>query len=274
MVPSTPYLIPSTNKTKVAPIIQIKNLRKSYFNKSVLHGIDLEVLPGQIIGYIGPNGAGKSTTLRILAGLDRRYDGDVQVLGFDVKKEPLEVKRRIGYIPEATDMYEVLTPHEYYELIAGLQELPFNTALKRATKLEQLLQLAYSKNQRIDTFSKGMKQKTLLISGLLHDPELIFLDEPLAGLDATSVIRVKELLANLVKRGKTIFYSSHIMDVVERISDRIVLLNNGRIAANGTFEEINRQQRSGSLENLFTELTNTALPSGGTADDFDFTADE
>lgn len=255
-------------------VIKTQNLRKSYFKKSVLHGIDLEVMPGQIIGYIGPNGAGKSTTLRILAGLDGRFDGEVNVLGFDVKKDPLEVKKRIGYIPEAADLYEVLTPHEYYELVAGLQNFPLDVALQRAGKLEQLLQLSYRKNQRIDTFSKGMKQKTLLISGLLHDPELLFLDEPLAGLDATSVIRVKELLTSLTKRGKTIFYSSHIMDVVEKISDRIVLLNAGRIAANGTFEEINRQKRSGSLESLFTELTNTALPNGMTLDNFDFTADE
>lgn len=258
----------------MTPIIRINNLRKAYYNKVVLYNINLEVTPGQIIGYIGPNGAGKSTTLRILAGLDNRFDGEVNVLGFDVKKDPLEVKRRIGYIPEAADLYEVLTPLEYYELVAGLQQLPIDIALKRAGKLEKLLQLSYTKNQRIDTFSKGMKQKTLLISGLLHDPELIFLDEPLAGLDATSVIRVKELLAQLIKRGKTIFYSSHIMDVVEKISDRIVLLNNGRIAANGTFEEINRQKQSGSLESLFTELTNTALPSSFNSDNFDFTADE
>lgn len=256
------------------PVIRVRNLRKSFYNKVVLHGLDLEVMPGQIIGYIGPNGAGKSTTLRILAGLDTRYDGEVEVLGFDVKKDALEIKRRIGYIPEAAEIYEVLTPHEFYELIAGLQDLPLETAIKRASRLEQLLQLNYSKRQRIDTFSKGMKQKVLLISGLLHDPELIFMDEPLAGLDATSVIRVKELLAQLIKRGKTIFYSSHIMDVVEKISDRIVLLNNGRIAANGTFEDINRKARSGSLESLFTELTNTALPTGLKEEDFDFTSDE
>jgi len=136
--------------------------------------------------------------------------------------------------------------------------------------LEDYLQLAYADDQRIDTFSKGMKQKVLLISGLLHDPELIFLDEPLAGLDANSVIRVKELLQQLTERGKTIFYSSHIMEVVEKISDQIILLNNGTIAANGTFAEINAQVHSGSLENLFSELTG-----GGTiAADFDFTADE
>jgi ABC-2 type transport system ATP-binding protein len=251
-------------------IIRIKNLSKSYGNNVVLKGIDLEVAAGQIIGYIGPNGAGKSTTIRILAGLDTQFKGEVEVLGYNVKDHPLEVKRRIGYIPEAAEIYEVLTPTEFYELVGGLQDLPWETTLKRARRLEDYLQLKYADDQRIDTFSKGMKQKVLLISGLLHDPELIFLDEPLAGLDANSVIRVKELLQQLTERGKTIFYSSHIMEVVEKISDRIILLNNGTIAANGTFAEINAQAHSGSLENLFSELTG----GGAVATDFDFTADE
>lgn len=254
------------------PVIQLKNLRKSFYKKPVLHGIDLEINPGQIIGYIGPNGAGKSTTIRILAGLDGRFDGEVNVLGFNVKKDPLEVKRRIGYIPEAAELYEVLRPDEFYELVAGLQNMSLDIAAKRAKKLEDYLQLSYSKNQRIDTFSKGMKQKVLLISGLLHDPELIFLDEPLAGLDANSVIRVKSLITQFAQQGKTIFYSSHIMEVVEKISDRIILLNNGKIAANGTFAEINRQAQSGNLENLFAQLTGGA--NSTIASDFDFTANE
>lgn len=251
-------------------VIRIRNLQKSYGANKVLHGIDLEVEAGQIIGYIGGNGAGKSTTIRILAGLDNLFDGDVEVLGYNVKENPLEVKKRIGYIPEAADMYEVLTPKEFYELVGGLQGLPWETTAKRASRLQEYLDLKYTPDQRIDTFSKGMKQKVLLISGLLHDPELIFLDEPLAGLDATSVIRVKELMQNLTQRGKTIFYSSHIMDVVEKISDRIVLLNRGKVVANGTFEEINQQEKSGSLEKLFSDLT------GGSATplDFDFAADE
>lgn len=253
------------------PVISIRNLQKSYYNNRVLHGIDLEVEAGQIIGYIGGNGAGKSTTIRILAGLDNLFEGQVKVLGYDVKQDPLEVKKRIGYIPEAADIYEVLTPREFYELVGGLQGLPWETTEKRSRRLEAYLDLKYTAGQRIDSFSKGMKQKVLLISGLLHDPELIFLDEPLAGLDATSVIRVKELMQNLTQRGKTIFYSSHIMEVVEKISDRIILLNKGKIVANGTFAEINRQAKSGSLETLFSELTG-----GGSAApaNFDFAADE
>ncbi len=252
-------------------VIRIRNLRKAYFQNKVLHGIDLEVEAGQIVGYIGGNGAGKSTTIRILAGLDSRFDGEVEVMGFNVKENPIEVKRRIGYIPEAADIYEMLTPTEFYELVGGLQDLPWETTVKRANRLEEYLQLNYGEGQRIDSFSKGMKQKVLLISGLLHDPDLIFLDEPLAGLDANSVIRVKELLQNLTERGKTIFYSSHIMEVVEKISDRIILLDKGKIVANGTFAEINAQVPNGSLESLFSELTGAGNESIA---DFDFTADE
>ena len=252
-------------------IIKIRDLRKSYGPKAVLHGIDLEIAPGQVVGYIGGNGAGKSTTIRILAGLDKDFTGNVEVFGYDVKNDPMAVKRRIGYIPEAAEIYELLTPSEFYELVGGLQDLPWETTANRARRLEEYLQLSYDKGQRIDTFSKGMKQKVLLISGLLHDPELIFLDEPLAGLDANSVIRVKELIQNLADRGKTIFYSSHIMEVVEKISDRIILLHEGKIMANGTFAEINAQLNSGSLENLFSELTGAADPAVA---NFDFTADE
>ncbi len=237
------------------PAIRINNLRKSYYSKPVLHGIDLEVAPGQIVGYIGPNGAGKSTTLRILAGLDPRFDGDVEVLGIDVRKDPMAVKRRIGFLPEAGDLYDVLTPDEFYELVGGLYGMDPDLTRQVTVRLHDFLGLTYRKGQRIDTFSKGMRQKVLLTSTLLHDPDLIFMDEPLNGLDANSVIRVKELLTELTGRGKTVFYSSHIMDVVERISDRIVLLNDGKIAANGTFAELNQQARSGSLEQLFAKLT-------------------
>ncbi|MGB3801458.1 MAG: ABC transporter ATP-binding protein [Lewinella sp.] len=254
------------------PAIELRGLRKSYYQKPVLFGLDLIVEPGQIVGYIGPNGAGKTTTLRILGGLDNRFDGEVRVLGRDVKKDPLAVKRRIGYLPESADLYDVLTPREFYELVGSLHEMEEQRIHDRAARLEQYLGLSYRGNQRMDSFSKGMRQKVLLTSILLHDPDLIFMDEPLNGLDANSVIRVKDLLRQLADRGKTIFYSSHIMDVVERISDRIILLNDGRIAANGTFAELNAQAHSSNLENLFTQLTGGRA--GGEGPRFSLDADE
>jgi ABC-2 type transport system ATP-binding protein len=235
--------------------IKITNLQKVYGSSLVLKGIDLEVETGEIIGYIGPNGAGKSTTIKILIGMIPDFSGEVQVLGRDVKDNPLEVKRLIGYVPENAMLYETLSPMEYLRFLGSLYQLPSSHIEEKATELLRLFALYNQRNDRMTTFSKGMKQKVLLISGMLHNPEVIFLDEPLSGLDANAVILVKEILAQLKHAGKTIFYSSHIMDVVEKISDRIVLINQGTVIANGTFEELKSQRDSGSLEQIFNQLT-------------------
>ena len=221
----------------------------------MLKGIDLEVDKGEIIGYIGPNGAGKSTTIKILIGMIPDFTGEVQVLGRDVKDNPLEVKRLIGYVPENAMLYETLSPMEYLRFLGSLYQLETSHVEEKATELLRLFALYDQRNDRMTTFSKGMKQKVLLISGMLHNPEVIFLDEPLSGLDANAVILVKEILSQLKYAGKTIFYSSHIMDVVEKISDRIVLINQGTVIANGTFEELKSQKDSGSLEQIFNQLT-------------------
>ena len=235
--------------------IKITNLQKSYGSSLVLKGIDLEVDKGEIIGYIGPNGAGKSTTIKILIGMIPDFTGEVQVLGRDVKDNPLEVKRLIGYVPENAMLYETLSPMEYLRFLGSLYQLETSHVEEKATELLRLFALYDQRNDRMTTFSKGMKQKVLLISGMLHNPEVIFLDEPLSGLDANAVILVKEILSQLKYAGKTIFYSSHIMDVVEKISDRIVLINQGTVIANGTFEELKSQKDSGSLEQIFNQLT-------------------
>ena len=235
--------------------IKITNLQKSYGNSLVLKGIDLEVDKGEIIGYIGPNGAGKSTTIKILIGMIPDFLGEVQVLGRDVKDNPLEIKRLIGYVPENAMLYETLSPMEYLRFLGSLYQLQTSHIEEKATELLRLFSLYNQRDDRMTTFSKGMKQKVLLISGMLHNPEVIFLDEPLSGLDANAVILFKEILAQLKHAGKTIFYSSHIMDVVEKISDRIVLINQGTVIANGTFEELKSQRESGSLEQIFNQLT-------------------
>ena len=240
------------------PVIRIENLRKSYNNgtevNEVLKGINLEVSPGQIIGYIGPNGAGKSTTLKIICGLIDSFKGNVEVAGFDIRKDPTEVKRRIGYIPELANLYESVTPMEYFSFISEMRGLELQHALDRAHKLLSLLEIEANANQRIGSFSKGMKQKVLIISALLHNPDILFMDEPLSGLDANSVITVKEIITKMAAEGKTIFYSSHLMDVVEKVSDRIILINHGIIVADGTFSEL-KGTGNESLEKLFARLT-------------------
>jgi ABC-2 type transport system ATP-binding protein len=237
------------------PIISIKNLWKSYGNKAVLKGIDLDIYPGQVIGYIGPNGAGKSTTVKILCGLISDYEGQVFVSGLNLKEDALAVKSRIGYIPELAELYDVLTPVEFLSLMAELYNLDAHIAQERMGKMLAAFGLQANMNDRMDTFSKGMKQKVLITSGLLHNPDIIILDEPLSGLDANSVIIIKELISKLAKEGKTIFYCSHMMDVVEKVSDRIVLINEGTVIANGSFEELQQQQGNESLEKIFAHLT-------------------
>ena len=236
-------------------IISVKGLSKNYDKATVLSNIDLEIQPGEVIGYIGPNGAGKSTTIKVLAGIIPDFTGDVKVLGHDIRTEALEVKRRIGYIPENAALYETLTPMEYLQFIGQLYQLDKPVVTTRINELLQLFELSKQTDARMTSFSKGMRQKVLLIAGLLHNPEIIFLDEPLSGLDANAVILVKEILVQLKKSGKTIFYSSHLMDVVEKISDRIIILQKGQMIANGTFAELTAAAHQGSLEAIFTQLT-------------------
>ena len=236
------------------PIISIKNLRKNYGEKQVLKGINLDIYPGQVIGYIGPNGAGKSTTVKILIGLISDFEGDVFMYDKNIKDDIISIKSQIGYVPENAEIYDVLTPLEYLDFIGKLYGMEEEAIATRATKLLTAFGIGVNADQRMDTFSKGMRQKVLLISGFIHNPKIIILDEPLSGLDANAVIMVKELISLMAKEGKTIFYCSHMMDVVEKVSDRILLINNGEIVANGTFEEL-KAGGDQTLEKIFAKLT-------------------
>ncbi len=236
-------------------IIQLEQLRKAYNKDYVLKNINLQFDKGQVIGYIGPNGAGKSTTIKIMAGIISDFEGSVKILDMDVRKEPQEIKQRIGYIPEQAVLYEVLTPREYLWFVGNLYNLERHVIETRTMELLRVFDLADKADTRMNAFSKGMRQKVLLISGLMHNPEIIFLDEPLSGLDANAVILVKEILSQLKNDGKTIFYSSHLMDIVEKISDRIIIINNGEVIADGDFASLKMASRSGSLENIFSEMT-------------------
>lgn len=236
-------------------VLRIKDLEKHYGMKNVLKGIDLTVYRGQIIGYIGPNGAGKSTTIKILLGLEGDYYGKVEVFGEEVTEKNIDYKRRIGYVPEIAELYDNLTASEYLTFVGELYGMDVRTADEKAQKLMKVFGLEEVYHSRIASYSKGMRQKVLIISSLLHNPDLLFLDEPLSGLDANSVMVFKEILAILAAQGKTIFYSSHIMDVVEKISNRIILINDGKIVADGSFNELKEQIKEGTLEQIFNQLT-------------------
>jgi ABC-2 type transport system ATP-binding protein len=250
------------------PVIKTFNIKKEYSGNYVLRGITLEIEAGQIVGYIGPNGAGKSTTIKILTGIISDFEGETSVLGMDVRKNPVEIKQKIGYIPEQAALYDVLTPIEYLRFVGKLYQLEDSMIENKSWELLRLFDLADKAKSRMNGYSKGMKQKVLLISGLIHNPEIIFLDEPLSGLDANAVILVKEILSQLKKSGKTIFYSSHIMDVVEKISDRIIIIDKGDVIADGSFETLKNNARQGSLENIFTALTGGSEQHHSTAEQF------
>ncbi|RLQ93865.1 ABC transporter ATP-binding protein [Falsibacillus albus] len=237
------------------PVISIKNLKKNYGMNLVLNGIDLTVNKGQIIGYIGPNGAGKSTTVKIMLGLEEDYQGEIKIFGDNIAKGNVDYKRRIGYVPEIAELYDNLTAQEYLTFIGEMYGLDRAEADEKALRLMRVFGLDENYYSRISSFSKGMKQKVLIISSLLHNPDLLFLDEPIGGLDANSVMVFKEILAQLAAQGKTIFYSSHIMEVVEKISSRIILLNEGRVIADGSFEELKSKNKEGTLEEIFNQLT-------------------
>jgi ABC-2 type transport system ATP-binding protein len=244
------------------PVIRLERVSNFYGSTRVLQEIDLSVEAGQIVGYIGPNGAGKSTTIKILTGLLPDFIGQATVLGYDVRTEAIDIKRRIGYVPELAALYDSLTPIEYLQFVGQLYSLEPAMVDRRSGDLLELFGLGHHVNDRMTTFSKGMRQKVLLTAGLFHNPDVIFLDEPLSGLDANAVVLVKEIIRQLADSGKTIFYSSHIMDVVERLSDRIVILNRGQVIANGTFAELQHLRESGSLEQIFTQMTGSDQQTG------------
>ena len=236
-------------------MIRTEALSKDYGEVKALASLDLTVSPGEILGFLGPNGAGKSTTVKILTGLIRPSSGRAWVAGFDVVDTPLEVKKRIGYVPETPALYESLTANEYLEFVACLHHLDGNTATTRRSELLELFGLTDEAEGRLATFSKGMRQKVVLSAALIHNPEVLILDEPLDGLDANTALIVKELLKKMAGQGKTILFSSHILEVVERMCTRIVIIQNGGQVAEGTSAEIVRRTETGSLEEAFSKLT-------------------
>lgn len=239
-----------------SPAVVLSGLQKSFGPKTVLDGLDLHVERGQVFGYLGPNGAGKTTTVRILVGMLDGFRGRAEVAGFDVAIDPIEVKRRIGYVAENAQLYETLTVFEHLHLVGRLRGLDDDLVAERGLRMLEAFDLEGRVSFRLGALSKGMRQKVMIAAALLHDPEVLFLDEPLAGLDVHSAVLAKTLIRALADSGRTVFYCSHMMDVVERVCDRMVILNGGRIVADGTFEDLRKGRRDGgTLERVFLELT-------------------
>ena len=242
-----------------APALTMREVRKA-FGKPAVDGLNLTVKAGEFYALLGPNGAGKTTTLRLVAGLLVADSGTIEVFGIDVRRHPIEAKRIIAWLPDEPMLYDRLDPLEYLEFVAGLWGIEPATAQETANALLEILGLWPHRHQRCETFSRGMKQKVALAGALVHEPKLLMLDEPLTGLDAAASRQVKDLLAATVRRGATIILTTHILEVAERLADRIGIIDRGRLIAEGTLKELTSSVggEGTSLEDLFLELTDGA----------------
>lgn len=238
----------------MAEAVKLDGITKSFGDKHVLRGISFAVEEGEIVGYIGANGAGKSTTVKILLGLLQADSGTFYISGEAIQPGELNYKSKIGYVPEQTSLYETLTLEEYMQFSGRLYGLTGAVIMDRLKPMLEVFELENELGSMIASFSKGMRQKLLIMASLLHNPKILFWDEPLSGLDANTVMVVKEIMSELSRMGKTIFYSSHNLDTVEKLSHRILLLNEGEIVANGSYAEL-QGENSRSLEIYFNEVT-------------------
>jgi len=234
--------------------IEIEGLRKSYGSVEALQGVTLRVERGEVFGYVGPNGAGKTTTLKILSGLIQPTEGRVRVAGVEVTEAPLAAKARVGYVPESGALFEKLSAAEYLTLTGRLYGLAEDRIRSRADHWLRYFDLASRAGAPLATLSKGLKQRVCWMAALLHDPEVLVLDEPLNGLDVETVARAKDLMAALARDGRTVFYSSHLIDIVEVVCTRVAVLHAGRVLAQGTTGEVASALGAPSLEQALLGL--------------------
>jgi ABC-2 type transport system ATP-binding protein len=240
------------------PALLLRGVRKA-FGKPAVAGLDLSVRAGELYALLGPNGAGKTTTLRMVAGLLPADAGSIEIFGVDARMDPLEAKRITAWLPDEPMLYDKLTPVEYLEFVAGLWGIEARLAETRAAELLEVLELWPVAHQRCEGFSRGMKQKVALAGALIHDPKLIMLDEPLTGIDAAIARQVKDLLMARVRAGSTIILTTHILEVAERLADRIGIIAQGRLIAEGTLDQLRAlaggAQGRTTLEDVFLQLT-------------------
>ena len=236
-------------------VVTVDALTFSYGIRQVLHGISFALERGEVVGLLGPNGAGKSTTIKVLTGILPPKGGTVRVAGYSMPTEAVEAKKRIGYVPEEAALFESLTGQEFLELMGRLQEVPEEILQSRIGRFLEQFDLAKVRNRRLDGYSKGMRQKVLLSAALLHNPDVVMLDEPLSGLDVNAGFMVRDLVTALAVEGKTILYSSHVLDMVERVCDRALIIHEGRLIADGSLESLKASTQRGSLEDVFRQLT-------------------
>ena len=238
-------------------MIELRDLTKNYADFPAVDHLNLSIQQGEIFGFIGPNGAGKTTTIKMIGGVLEPTSGSVMIAGIDMKKHPEKAKSKIGFIPDRPYLYEKLTGMEFLKFVADLYGVAADVFLKKASQHLNMFSLLDWSNELIESYSHGMKQRLIMAAALLHDPEVIIVDEPMVGLDPVAIMMVKDLFQNLAKQGVTVFMSTHTLKIAEDICDRIGVIHKGRLIAKGTTEDLQQEAQvsNADLEQVFLNLT-------------------
>lgn len=238
--------------------IELKNLTKKYGSLTAVNNLNLEIEKGEIFGFLGPNGAGKTTTIKLLSGLLKPTSGTAKILGFDIQVNPIEAKSYIGLIPDEPNIYEKLTGREFLRFMGNIFKVENTVIIKKTAELLKIFDLQDRADELIQVYSHGMKQKIAIAGALIHSPKIIIFDEPTIGLDPKSARTIKDILKYRAESGDCIFMSTHILEIAERMCDRIGIINNGNLIAVGNMDELRHLSKSGkyNLEEIFLELTN------------------
>ena len=237
------------------PILEAIHLTRTFGDFKAVDDASFTLYPGEIVGFLGPNGAGKTTTIKMLTGLLGPSSGEARVAGFDLRQSPMEAKARIGYVPDVPNLYGKLKAQEYLRFVGQLYKVPSARVEEHMRPMLDMFDLTDVAGNYLDTFSHGMQQKIAIIGAFLHDPQLVFMDEPTVGLDPRSARLIKDLMISNRNRGRSIFFSTHILEIAQTMCDRVIIINKGQIIADAQVSELRRIRGDQSLEDIFLELT-------------------
>ena len=237
------------------PVLEANHLSRTFGDFVAVDDATFTLQPGEIVGFLGPNGAGKTTTIKMLTGLLGPSSGAARVAGYDITAQPLEAKARIGYVPDTPNLYGKLKASEYLRFVGQLYRVPPAQVEERMRPMLDMFDLTEVAGNYLDTFSHGMQQKVAITGAFLHDPQIVFMDEPTVGLDPRSARLIKDLMIRNRDRGRTIFFSTHILEIAQTMCDRVIIINKGRIVADARVDELRAMRGEQSLEDIFLELT-------------------
>ena len=237
-------------------MIELKNISKAYLkNKNIIENLNLTIKNSEIFGFLGPNGAGKTTTIKMITGIIKPSNGEVYIDGISIKEKTLEAKKNFSYVPDSPDMFLSLTGNEYLNFMADMYDIPLKIRTERINNFATQFEIIENLDQRILEYSHGMRQKIVLIGALLNDSNNLILDEPMVGLDPKAAYVLKKIMREYANANKTVLFSTHVLEIAEKICDRVCIINKGEIIAIGTIDEIKQKFNNGTLENIFLEIT-------------------